>query len=415
MYEPGYLKVPLASSGLRDQDIDSAIEVLKSGSLTMGDKVKKFESAMAQYLGSKHFIMMNSGSSANLAMIEASLRPVLSEPKLQQGAGVLVPAIAWPTTVWPILQLGLKPVFVDINTSTLAIDLKLAQDVIDKSPIPIHGMFPIHVLGRGLPTQELETFAFKNKILLTNDVCESLGSWEANSHVGLGGAGGSFSFYFSHHITTMEGGGVATNDPLFADDLRSIRSHGWSRDRSDAAEWLPDSADLNSKFLFVSTGYNIRPMEIQAAIGLNQIRDVDAFISRRRHLANLVRNVVTGSQLELVGSDLLSGKETDKQHSWMMLPIRISEKSTSDLKTNLIRFLEHRGVETRPVLTGNFLAQPAMKRISVSGYDQGVFTAANDVAKRTFLIGAHHDFTNEQMKHIADCLEYFIKINGLRD
>ena len=415
MYEPGYLKVPLASSGLRDQDIDSAIEVLKSGSLTMGDKVKKFESAMAQYLGSKHFIMMNSGSSANLAMIEASLRPVLSEPKLQQGAGVLVPAIAWPTTVWPILQLGLKPVFVDINTSTLAIDLKLAQDVIDKSPIPIHGMFPIHVLGRGLPTQELETFAFKNKILLINDVCESLGSWEANSHGGLGGAGGSFSFYFSHHITTMEGGGVATNDPLFADDLRSIRSHGWSRDRSDAAEWLPDSADLNSKFLFVSTGYNIRPMEIQAAIGLNQIRDVDAFISRRRDLANLVGNVVAGSQLELVGSDLLSGKETDKQHSWMMLPIRVSEKSTSDLKTNLIRFLEHRGVETRPVLTGNFLAQPAMKRISLSGYDQSVFTVANDVAKRTFLIGAHHDFSDEQMNHIADCLDHFVTINGLRD
>ena len=156
-------------------------------------------------------------------------------------------------------------------------------------------------------------------------------------------------------------------------------------------------------------------MEIQAAIGLNQIRDVDAFISRRRHLANLVNNVVTGSQLELVGSDLLSGKETDKQHSWMMLPIRISEKSTSGLKTNLIQFLEHHGVETRPVLTGNFLAQPAMKRISVSGYDQSVFAVANDVAKRTFLIGAHHDFSDEQMKHIADCLEHFVTINGLRD
>ena len=148
MHEPGFLNVPLASSGLRGQDIDSAIEVLKSGSLTMGDKVNKFESAMAQYLGSKYFIMMNSGSSANLAMIEAALRPVLSEPRLQHGGGVLVPAIAWPTTVWPILQLGLKPVFVDINASTLAIDLNLAQEVIDKSPIPIHGIFPIHVLGR---------------------------------------------------------------------------------------------------------------------------------------------------------------------------------------------------------------------------------------------------------------------------
>ena len=414
MREPSYLKVPLASSGLREQDIDSAIEVLKSGSLTMGDKVKKFESAMAQYLGSKYFIMMNSGSSANLAMIEAALRPVLSEPKLQHGGGVLVPAIAWPTTVWPILQLGLKPVFVDINSSTLAIDLELAQDVIDKSPIPIHGIFPIHVLGRGLSTEDLESFALKNSILLINDVCESLGSWEANRHAGLGGAGGSFSFYFSHHITTMEGGGVATSDPEFADDLRSIRSHGWSRDRSDATDWLPDNADLNSKFLFVSTGFNIRPMEIQAAIGLNQIRDIDSFISRRRYLATLVQNAVTGSQLELVGSDLLTGTEVDMQHSWMMLPIRISERSEGNLKTKLIQFLEEHGVETRPVLTGNFLAQPAMKRISVAGYDQSVFPVANDVAKRTFLIGAHHDFTNEQMEHIADCLEYFVTTNGLR-
>jgi CDP-6-deoxy-D-xylo-4-hexulose-3-dehydrase len=117
--------------------------------------------------------------------------------------------------------------------------------------------------------------------------------------------------------------------------------------------------------------------------------------------------------LELVGSELLTGTETDKQHSWMMLPIRVPERSEVDLKTNLIQFLEHHGVETRPVLTGNFLAQPAMKRINVAGYDQSVFPVANDVAKRTFLIGAHHDFTDEQMKHIADCLEYFVTINGL--
>jgi len=413
MLEPDYLKVPLASSGLRDQDIKSAIEVLNSGNLTMGDQVKKFESAMASYLGSKYFVMVNSGSSANLAMIEAAVRPVRSKPFLLPGDGVLVPAIAWPTTVWPILQLGLKPVFVDVDASTLAIDLELAQDVINSSPIPIRGLFPIHVLGRGLSTDDLESFARKNDLLLINDVCESLGSWDGNRHAGLGGAGGSFSFYFSHHITTMEGGGIATNDSEIADDLRSIRSHGWSRDRSDAATWVPDNADMNSKFLFVSTGFNIRPMEIQAAIGLNQIRDIDLFISRRRELAKLVNDAISGSQLELIGADRITGTEIDKQHSWMMLPIRVAENSAIDLKTSLIQFLELHGIETRPVLTGNFLAQPAMKRINVSGYDQNVFSSANDVAKRTFLIGAHHDFSNEQMNHIAECLRYFILNNDL--
>ena len=413
MLEPDYLKVPLASSGLRDQDIKSAIEVLNSGNLTMGDQVKKFESAMASYLGSKYFVMVNSGSSANLAMIEAAVRPVRSKPSLLPGDGVLVPAIAWPTTVWPILQLGLKPVFVDVDASTLAIDLELAQDVINSSPIPIRGLFPIHVLGRGLSTDDLESFARKNELLLINDVCESLGSWDGNRHAGLGGAGGSFSFYFSHHITTMEGGGIATNDSEIADDLRSIRSHGWSRDRSDAATWVPDNADMNSKFLFVSTGFNVRPMEIQAAIGLNQIRDIDLFISRRRELAKLVNDAISGSQLELIGADRITGTEIDKQHSWMMLPIRVAENSAIDLKTSLIQYLELHGIETRPVLTGNFLAQPAMKRINVSGYDQNVFSSANDVAKRTFLIGAHHDFSNEQMNHIAECLRYFILNNDL--
>jgi CDP-6-deoxy-D-xylo-4-hexulose-3-dehydrase len=368
---------------------------------------------MASYLGSKYFVMVNSGSSANLAMIEAAVRPVRSKPSLLPGDGVLVPAIAWPTTVWPILQLGLKPVFVDVDASTLAIDLELAQDVINSSPIPIRGLFPIHVLGRGLSTDDLESFARKNELLLINDVCESLGSWDGNRHAGLGGAGGSFSFYFSHHITTMEGGGIATNDSEIADDLRSIRSHGWSRDRSDAATWVPDNADMNSKFLFVSTGFNIRPMEIQAAIGLNQIRDIDLFISRRRELAKLVNDAISGSQLELIGADRITGTEIDKQHSWMMLPIRVAENSAIDLKTSLIQYLELHGIETRPVLTGNFLAQPAMKRINVSGYDQNVFSSANDVAKRTFLIGAHHDFSNEQMNHIAECLRYFILNNDL--
>ena len=413
MLEPGYLKVPLASSGLRDQDIKSAIEVLNSGNLTMGDQVKKFESAMASYLGAKYFVMVNSGSSANLAMIEAAVRPVRSKPSLLPGDGVLVPAIAWPTTVWPILQLGLKPVFVDVDASTLAIDLEHAQDVINSSPIPIRGLFPIHVLGRGLSTDDLESFARRNDLLLINDVCESLGSWDGNRHAGLGGAGGSFSFYFSHHITTMEGGGIATNDSEIADDLRSIRSHGWSRDRSDAATWVPDNADMNSKFLFVSTGFNIRPMEIQAAIGLNQIRDIDSFISRRRELAKRVKDAISGSQLELIGADKIMGTEKDKQHSWMMLPIRVADNCAIDLKMSLIRFLELHGIETRPVLTGNFLAQPAMKRINLSGYDQNVFSSTNDVAKRTFLIGAHHDFSSEQMNHIAECLRYFILDNDL--
>ena len=220
------MRVPLASVGLRDQDIESAIEVLRSGNLTMGAKVAKFEQMMADYLQVKHFVMVNSGSSANLAIIEALLRPTKRKPFLNPGDGVLVPAIAWPTTIWPLVQLNLKPYFVDVSIESIGMDLVKSQELIDNNKGAIKALFPIHPLGNGLDSKTLNAFAELNNLVLINDVCESLGSWDEEGHAGTAGMAGSFSFYFSHHITTMEGGGIATNDSLFANDLRSIRSMG---------------------------------------------------------------------------------------------------------------------------------------------------------------------------------------------
>ena len=171
------MRVPLASSGLRDSDIAAVIQVLKSGNLTMGQEVKKFEKKMADYLKVKHFIMVNSGSSANLLMIEALMRPARSKPILNPGDSILVPAIAWPTTIWPLIQLGLNPLFVDIDPETLALDLVAAQNLIDTSRIPVKGIFPIHPLGRAIPPSKLSDFTNRNELVLINDVCESLGSW----------------------------------------------------------------------------------------------------------------------------------------------------------------------------------------------------------------------------------------------
>jgi CDP-6-deoxy-D-xylo-4-hexulose-3-dehydrase len=242
------MRVPLASAGLRSEDIEAAIEVLQSGNLTMGKKVIEFEKMMADYLGVKHFVMMNSGSSANLAIFEAMLRPSRGEPLLRRGDGVLVPAIAWPTTIWPVVQLGLVPIFVDVNRETLALDLTAAGEAIRNAKCPVRAIFPIHPLGRALNSSEFESFASDNDLTYISDVCESLGSFENGNHAGVTGLAGSFSFYFSHHITTMEGGGVATNNLAFADDLRSIRSHGWSRDRSDVSEWTNDVSGTDAKF-----------------------------------------------------------------------------------------------------------------------------------------------------------------------
>ena len=179
-----------------------------------------------------------------------------------------------------------------LTPKTLALNLTEAQELIDKARIPVAGLFPIHPLGYAIPPSLLDEFTKKNDLILISDVCESLGSWSEGMHAGTSGIAGSFSFYFSHHITTMEGGGVATNDSEIADDLRSMRSHGWSRDRSDVREWTAQISNNDAKFLFVSTGYNVRAMEIQAVIGSSQIKEISNYISHIDGGKGCVRDVI---------------------------------------------------------------------------------------------------------------------------
>lgn len=394
-----FLRVPLASSGLESEDIEAAISVLRSGSLTMGERVKAFEQAMAEYLQVDHFIMTNSGSSANLAIVESLVRPTKGEPMLHAGDGVLLPAVAWPTTVWPILQLGLRPVFVDVNPDTIMIDLEAAARAVAQAHQPIRAIFPIHPLGRAMNHSELRTFCDVHDLLLISDTCEALGAWVQNVHAGTTSLAASFSFYFSHHITTMEGGGVATNDAAIADDLRSIRSHGWSRDRQDVASWITSQNDVNSRFLFVSAGYNIRPMEIQASIGIGQIRRIDEYITRRRSIARHVAEAVANSSLSLLGADTLLNDP--KSHSWMLLPFRAT---SPDAAKQIVRGLELAGIETRPILTGNFTAQPALARLLDEVVLPSDFPGANVVSTECFMVGCHHHFADSQVEHLAEIL-----------
>jgi len=398
------MRVPLASSGLRESDIELVNKVLRSGNLTMGSEVKNFEKLMCEYLKVKHFVMLNSGSSANLLMFESLLRPTKSKPKLHPGDGILVPAIAWPTTIWPVIQLGLMPIFVDVDSKTLALDLTKAQELIDNTRIPVAGMFPIHPLGYAIPPSLLDEFTKKNDLILINDVCESLGSWSEGMHAGTSGIAGSFSFYFSHHITTMEGGGVATNDSEIADDLRSMRSHGWSRDRSDVSEWAAEVSNNDSKFLFVSTGYNVRPMEIQAVIGSSQIKEINSFVDRRRSIARKVVDSLADTELTVIGMESLLQGGDELTNSWMLIPIYVTGENAASRKKLIVKALESKQIETRPVLTGNFLAQPAIQRITKYAIESKSFKVAQDITDNAFMVGAHHDLSDEQINFMCQSL-----------
>ena len=276
--------------------------------------------------------MVNSGSSANLLMVEAMLRGTDREARWQPGDEVLVPALVWPPTVWPLVQLGLTPVFTDIDPGTLAIDLASAENVLSDRT---RGMFLIHVLGQPPDMAAVAEFNAAHGIELLEDTCEALGSHAAGQHAGTIGHMGSFSFYFSHHLTTIEGGMVTTPSEAVRDDLRSMRSHGWARDRGDRQHWVDANPQIDSRFLFIGSGYNLRPTEINAAIGLVQLDRLEDMLAGREDIASSVAGWVDAIPwLRLIGSDRLGAPGLDdrswRRHSWMMLAFEVAEDAPLD-------------------------------------------------------------------------------------
>jgi CDP-6-deoxy-D-xylo-4-hexulose-3-dehydrase len=222
----------------------------------------------------------------------------------------------------------------------------------------------------------------------------------------------SFSFYFSHHMTTMEGGGIATNNKIYFNDLKSIRSHGWSRDRDDVDDWSIEVHPSLRKFTFISSGYNIRPMEIQAAVGRHQLRDLESMIKRRREIAKYVLDSLRNSQFQVVGAPSSEEVLNFRRHSWMHIPIKINSVEANADRFKVVRYLEDSGIETRPPLTGNFIKQPAMSRFFSDAAKSSIFPNADSIAESTFLVGCHHDLSDLQVEHLANKLVAASNINS---
>ena len=225
-------------------------------------------------------------------------------------------------------------------------------------------MLPIHPLGRALDMDAYVSFCEAHGLTLLEDACESLGAHWAGRHVGTFGLMGSFSFYFSHHLSTVEGGMVVTDDPSLNDDLRSLRSHGWARDRSDRDRLVAANPDLDERFLFVMPGYNVRPMELQGAIGSVQLQRLDQMVHARAALAAEVAALLAAHVpwLQLIGAESIeddyAGGRRTRAHSWMTLPFRVADGAPLSRRATMEQ-LERRGVETRPLLAGNLARHPA--------------------------------------------------------
>lgn len=339
-------KIPLNKSTLEKDDLDAANEVLYSDRLTMGPLTERFEKEFAEYVGSKYAVFVNSGSSANLLAVFA-----IKEFLGWKDFTWKVPALTWSTTIHPIIQAGGKPVFKDCHLDTF------------QTP---DCDFAVHLLGN--------CEAPKNPIL--EDCCESLGVYYRDRHVGTFGLAGTFSFYFSHHITTIEGGMVVTDHYDFYQLLKSMRSHGWARSypEKEIQEAFPGE---DARFLMLSQGFNLRPTELNAALGLSQLKKLERLNERRRDIF------------------------THWGNSVMRIPphVRAAPFAYPLKGLSLKAHLEANGIETRPLICGNLLLHPAFK-----SPDASKLVNATAVHNEYFYIGLSPMLADKDVEYVAEIL-----------
>jgi CDP-4-dehydro-6-deoxyglucose reductase, E1 len=399
-------RLPLTTNLLGEEEISAAKAALDSGFLTMGKLCEQFEREFANYNGVEHAVMVNSGSSANLLALFALANPLLAAKagrrRLGPGDEVIVPALSWSTSIWPVVQIGATPVFVDCDPETLQLTPAAIEAAITPKTAAI---VVVHVLGGACNVADIAALANKRGLWLIEDTCESLGVLWDGRKVGTFGDLGTFSFYFSHHITTIEGGMVVTSDVQLADLLRSMRSHGWARGMINAADIERQNPEIDPRFLFVTTGFNLRPTEINAAIGLEQLKRLEGFNARRRKIAERFDRGFAGlhqsGELQLVRSDRRC------QPAPFGYPVLCK---TPEARRDFRKHLEAAGVETRPIICGNMVRQPAFKHLShrVSGRLDG----ADQVMDRGIYWGPHPGTTDADVDTVIDIVKSFFDHGG---
>ena len=369
-------KYNLSSTTWGSEEISAMQDVINSGNLTIGKKVKDFENNFADYHNMKHAVMVNSGSSANLLMVAALL--FKSNNPIKQGDEVIVPAVSWSTTYTPLQQVGLKVKFVDIDIETLNFDLVQLKEAISSKTRLI---MCVNLLGNPNRFDEINKIIGDRDITMIEDNCESMGAIYNDQLAGTFGEMGSFSTYFSHHISTMEGGLVVTNNEELYHIMLSLRSHGWTRS-------LPDNSKIYKKrddqfyesFNFILPGYNLRPLEIEGAIGIEQLKKLNGFIDKRRTNAKKFQEVMSSKH------NLRIQKEIGKS-SWFgfsIMPIGKDPECFLQLKN----FLVESGFEIRPIVAGNFLKNKVIDYFDYSVHGQ--VDNANFVHDYGLFIGNHH-------------------------
>ncbi len=398
------MKYPLLTNAFSNKDIQQGIKIIKSKQITMSKKTKEFEKKFSSYLKTKYALMVNSGSSANLLAMALLCNP-LRKNRLKPGDEVIIPVLCWSTSLWPIVQHGLKPKFVDIDLENLNIDIRKLEKSITKKTKAI---FCVHVLGLSSNMDKIKTLAKNKKLLIIEDTCESFGSKFKGKFLGTFGDVGTYSFYYSHQITSGEGGMIVCNKKEDYEILLSLRAHGWARDKMLLQKYKKKYKNLDPRFLFINSGYNLRPTEIQAAIALNQFKRKEIFkkerdYNRRKIIQKVIQSSKYDNQIYFLKTN------DDINPSWFGLAIIINKKYKNK-KNKYLNFLEKKGIETRPIISGNFANQPATKLYNLN-HKKFKFPNAQFIEDHGFFIGLHtKKIDNKTLSYISSNL---LKINDI--
>ena len=394
---PGKTKIPLAIPQFGSDEVIESVESLLSTWVTMGKKVRSFESQFKDYVGQKGALMVNSGSSANLLALSALSSPNFNN-RIKPGDEVICPAVTWPTSVYPILNVGAKPVLVDVDLNTLNVSPETIEDAITPRTKAI---MAVHLMGNPCQTDKIKQIADKREINLIEDCCEAHGAKIGNKSVGSFGICSTFSFFLSHHITTIEGGMVLTNNDAILDIATAQRAHGWIREMRNADEIAKEFPDVDKRFLFYETGFNLRPTEIQGAFGIHQIKKLDGFVKIRRNIAKEWNKSLNKFKDYLILPEEIDGTT----HSYFAYPITVKENAPFSRK-EITEFLESKLIETRPIAGGNLTEQPSAKL-----YDyrvNGDLSCSKTIMKNSFFIGIHTGIKKQQQEFVKDTFNEFI-------
>jgi CDP-6-deoxy-D-xylo-4-hexulose-3-dehydrase len=399
-FVPGKTRIPLNAPTYGWEEASDAYESILTTWVTMGSKVKKFERIFADYIGCKHAVMVNSGSSANLMAISALCNPALESP-IRPGDEIITPAVTWATTVYPIINCGVVPVLVDVDVDTLNISVSEIERALTPKT---RAIMPVHLLGNPCEIGPIMDMARRRNLYVIEDACEAHGAEIAGRKAGSFADLSTFSFFFSHHISTIEGGMILTSNDRYADLLRALRVFGWIRDLSNKEELARKHQDIDQRFLFVNIGYNFRPTEIQGAFGIHQMPRLEPFIELRRENARYWTEQLKKYSDYLV----LYSEQPGTRHVWFGYPITVRSNAPFTRK-ELVDFLESRGVETRPIMVGNMDEQPGMKMFNYRTV--GDLKNSRLVMRQSFFFGNHQGIGRVEREAIAEYFhEFFARL-----